>query len=96
MTTQELFEPLVINGAMVEGVAGQVIFSVTLGNGFIVSTPGGFGSDQVAPRPDPRPLPPPVAVFTPMPIPGMGVFNLCDAAIAYDLQFRSNFSTDHT
>lgn len=35
--------------------SGGIIYSVTLGNGYVVTSPSGFGDD--APQAEPRPLP---------------------------------------
>jgi hypothetical protein len=41
----------ILNGPIAPGWGGTIIYSVTLGNGFIVTSPSGFGSDSPPPAP---------------------------------------------
>jgi hypothetical protein len=52
-------EAAIVYGPVVGGYGrGTIIYSVTLGNGYVVTSPGGFGQDSPLPPPaTPRPLP---------------------------------------
>lgn len=51
----------IVNGPIAPSGIGGVIYSVTLGNGYVVTSPEGFGREQDSsidnPKPQPRPLP---------------------------------------
>ena len=54
--TQE--QTIIIHGPLASGgVMGQLIYSITLGNGYIVTNPSGFGEEQPRQTPTTRPLP---------------------------------------
>jgi len=52
-------QPQIVRGPVLPGLPGDVIYSVTLSNGHIVTNPSGFG-DASSPEhvPEPMPIPP--------------------------------------
>jgi len=50
-------ETIVINGPVAGAWSGGIIYSITLGNGFIVTSPGGFGTGESEEHIAPRRLP---------------------------------------